>query len=119
VAVPNLNGAERALAMRADLLLVPLSASRAHSLANLRKAPDEVMAAVARIRAARAASEDLVFMLTSMGIATGIDLELLLALRAKVAGWLASETLHGTAWRPGLPKAFRPPSIDLDRAVPA
>ncbi|HTJ06849.1 MAG TPA: hydroxymethylglutaryl-CoA lyase, partial [Caldimonas sp.] len=52
------------------------------------------------------ASEDLAFMLAGMGIATGIDLERLLALRAKVAGWLAGETLHGTLWRAGLPKTF-------------
>ena len=226
VLVPNLKGAERALDAAADLLLVPLSASRAHSLANLRKTPDEVVAEVARIRAARdaagsktlieggigtafgctiqgevrasevlrcmqalldagadrvsiadtvgfadpravrtlfeaarriagerfwcghfhdtrglalanvvaamdagvarfdaslagiggcphapgasgnAASEDLAFMLESMGIATGIDLERLLALRAQVAGWLAGETLHGTLGRAGLPKTF-------------
>src|SRR4030095_3912261 len=37
VLVPNLKGAERAFETGADLLLVPLSASHAHSLANLRK----------------------------------------------------------------------------------
>jgi len=227
VLVPNLKGAGRAFESGADLLLVPVSASRAHSLANLRKTPDEAIAEVARIRAARdasgaktlieggvstafgctiqgevkpdevlrcvqalldagcdrvsladtvgfadpravrtlferarrvagerlwcghfhdtrglalanvlaametgvarfdatlagiggcphapgasgnAASEDLAFMLASMGIETDIDLERLLALRAKVAGWLAGETLHGTLWRAGLPKTFR------------
>jgi hydroxymethylglutaryl-CoA lyase len=227
VLVPNLKGAGRAFESGADLLLVPVSASRAHSLANLRKTPDEAIAEVARIRAARdasgaktlieggvstafgctiqgevkpdevlrcvqalldagcdrvsladtvgfadpravrtlferarrvagerlwcghfhdtrglalanvlaametgvarfdatlagiggcphapgasgnAASEDLAFMLASMGIETGIDLERLRALRAKVAGWLAGETLHGTLWRAGLPKTFR------------
>ena len=56
VLVPNLKGAERALASGADAMLVPLSASRAHSLANLRKAPDDVVADIARIRAARDAS---------------------------------------------------------------
>jgi len=224
VLVPNLKGAERAIAAEADLLLVPLSASRAHSLANLRKTPDEVIAEFGRIRAARdaagsktlleggigtafgctiqgevaqsevlrcmqglldagadrvsiadtvgyagpaavrelfeaarriagerfwcghfhdtrglalanvyaaletgvarfdatlagiggcphapgasgnASSEDLAFMLASMGIETGIDIDKLLALRAKVAGWLSGETLHGTLWRAGLPK---------------
>jgi hydroxymethylglutaryl-CoA lyase len=228
VLVPNLKGAERAIAAQADVLLVPLSASHAHSLANLRKTPDEVVAEVARIRAARdaagsktvieggigtafgctlqgvvepaevlrcmqalldagadrvsladtvgyadpaavrdlfeaarniagerlccghfhdtrglalanvcaaletgvsrfdatlagiggcphapgasgnAASEDLAFMLASMGCDTGIDIERLLTLRAKVADWLAGETLHGTLWRAGLPKTFRP-----------
>src|SRR6476469_7477071 len=37
VLVPNLKGAARAIEAGADLLLLPLSASRAHSLANLRK----------------------------------------------------------------------------------
>jgi hydroxymethylglutaryl-CoA lyase len=224
--VPNLKGAERALESGCDLVLVPLSASHAHSLANLRKTPDEVVADVARIREARdaagaktlieggigtafgctlqgevpaaevlrclqalldagcdrvsiadtvgfadpravrtlferaraiagdrfwcghfhdtrglalanvaaaletgvarfdaslagiggcphapgasgnVATEDLAFMLASMGLATGIAIEPLLALRAKVAGWLAGETLHGTLWRAGLPKTF-------------
>jgi hydroxymethylglutaryl-CoA lyase len=226
VLVPNLKGAERALETHADLMLVPLSASEAHSLANLRKTPDEVVAEVARMRAARdasgaktlieggigtafgctlqgrvepaqvlrcmqalldagadrvsladtvgyanpaavrglfeaarkiagerlwcahfhdtrglalanvyaaleagvtrfdatlagiggcphapgasgnASSEDLAFMLEDMGIDTGIDIERLLALRARVAQWLHGETLHGTLWRAGLPKTF-------------
>lgn len=228
VLVPNLKGAERAIEANADLLLVPLSASHAHSLANLRRTPDEVVAEVARIRAARdaagsktlieggigtafgctlqgevapaevlrcmqalldagadrvsiadtvgyagpaavrdlfeqarviagerfwcghfhdtrglalanvyaaletgvarfdatlagiggcphapgasgnASSEDLAFMLTSMGISTGIDIGRLLTLRAKVAGGLAGETLHGALWLSGLPKNFMP-----------
>ncbi|HSW07381.1 hydroxymethylglutaryl-CoA lyase [Aquabacterium sp.] len=49
VLVPNLKGAERALEVRADAMLLPLSASHAHSLANLRKTPDEAVADVARI----------------------------------------------------------------------
>jgi hydroxymethylglutaryl-CoA lyase len=226
VLVPNQKGAERAIEAGADLLLVPLSASHAHSLANLRKTPDEVVAEVARIRAARdaagskliieggvgtafgctlqgmvapkevlrlmqalldagadrvsladtvgyadpkmvrdlfeqalriagdrfwcghfhdtrglamanvlaalelgvarfdaslagiggcphapgasgnAATEDLAYMLASMGIATGIDLTRLLALRAKIAAWLPHETLHGTVWRAGLPRTL-------------
>ena len=56
VLVPNLKGAERALACGADLMLLPLSASHAHSLANLRKTPDEVIAEIGRIRAARDAA---------------------------------------------------------------
>lgn len=226
VLVPNLKGAERALEAGAHLMLVPLSASEAHSLANLRKTPDEVVAEVARMRAARdasgaktlieggigtafgctlqgrvepaqvlrcmqalldagadrvsladtvgyanpaavrslfetareiagerlwcahfhdtrglalanvyaaleagvtrfdatlggiggcphapgasgnASSEDLAFMLADMGIDTGIDIERLLALRARVAQWLDGETLHGALWRAGLPKTF-------------
>ncbi|MBS0428380.1 MAG: hydroxymethylglutaryl-CoA lyase [Proteobacteria bacterium] len=229
VLVPNLRGAEAAIAAEADLMIVPLSASHAHSLANLRKTPDEVVAEVARIRAARDAAgsrtlieggvgtafgctlqgavdadevlrlmqalldagadrvsladtvgyadpamvrslferaeriagerfwcghfhdtrglglanvyaalevgvtrfdaclagiggcphapgasgnvstEDLAYMLGSMGIATGLDIDALLALRQRVAGWLAGETLHGTLWRAGLPKTFSAP----------
>jgi hydroxymethylglutaryl-CoA lyase len=235
VLVPNLKGAERALETGADLLLVPLSASHAHSLANLRKTPDEVIAEVARIRAARdaagsktlieggigtafgctiqgdvpvsevlrcmqglldagadrvsiadtvgyagpaavrdlfeqaralagerfccghfhdtrglalanvyaaletgvarfdttlagiggcphapgasgnASSEDLAFMLASMGIETGIDILRLLALRAQVAQWLEGETLHGAMGLAGLPKNFHAPT----RSTPA
>ena len=225
VLVPNFKGAERALECGADLMIVPLSASHAHSLANLRKTPDEVVAEVARIRAQRdaagsktlieggvgtafgctlqgevaegevlrlmqalldagadrvsladtvgyadpasvqrlfekaralvgnrlwcahfhdtrgmglanayaawqtgierfdaclagiggcphapgasgnVATEDLAFMLERMGVHTGLDVPALLALRQRVARWLAGETLHGTLWQAGLPKA--------------
>lgn len=50
VLVPNLKGAERAIDARADVMLLPLSASHAHSLANLRKTPDDVIGEIARIR---------------------------------------------------------------------
>ncbi len=226
VLVPNLKGAERAIEGGADLMVVPLSASHAHSLANLRKTPDEVVAEVARIRAARdaacsktlieggvgtafgctlqghvepgevlrlmqalldagadrvsladtvgyadpamvsrlfekarrlvgdklwcghfhdtrglglanvfaawqtgvarfdaclagiggcphapgasgnVATEDLVFMLQSMGLQTGQDIAGLLALRKDVADWLEGEALHGTLAQAGLPKTF-------------
>lgn len=227
VLVPNLRGAEGALASGADLVLVPLSASHAHSLANLRKTPDEVVAEVARMRAARdaagstmlieggigtafgctlqgrvepaevlrcmqalldagadrvsladtvghggpgqvqslfeqarriagerfwcghfhdtrglalanvhaalqtgvarfdatlagiggcphapgasgnASTEDLAFMLDTMDIDTGLDIEALLRLRAKVAAWLDGESLHGALWRAGLPRSVK------------
>lgn len=229
VLVPNMKGAERAMAANAEMMLLPLSASHAHSLANLRKTPDEVLAEIGRIRAARDASgarteievgistafgctiqghvppeevvrlvqaaldagveavsladtvgyadpamvsslfervlrvagdrlvcghfhdtrglalanvyaalqlgiarfdactggiggcphapgasgnvstEDLAYMLASMGIATGLDFDRLLALRAKVARWLEGETLHGSVWRAGLPKTLKEP----------
>ena len=227
VLVPNLKGAQRAIECGAHSLLVPLSASHAHSLANLRKAPDEVVQEIARIRDLRDAagsacrievgmstafgctiqgrvetsevlrllravldagvdtvgladtvgyadplmvsrlfeqcrevagerlscghfhdtrgmglanvfaawqqgirrfdaclagiggcphapgasgnvsSEDVAYLFASMGIATGIDFDALLALRAKVAAWLDGEALHGTIWRAGLPKTMR------------
>ena len=49
VLVPNLKGAERALACEADSMLFPLSASHAHSLANVRKTPDEVVEIVREV----------------------------------------------------------------------
>ncbi len=56
VLVPNLKGAERALACEADSMLLPLSASHAHSLANVRKTPDEVVDIIRSIVKARDAS---------------------------------------------------------------
>lgn len=226
VLVPNLQGAQRALDLGAALMLLPVSASRAHSLANLRKTPDEAVQEVARIRAARDASgrhtllevgistafgctlqaavprsevlrllqssldagadrisladtvgfadpdavsrlfeqalklagerlsgghfhdtrglalanvyaalqlgvsrfdaslagiggcphapgasgnvatEDLVFMLESMGCSTGIDIQALLELRRRVVGWIPGEPTHGALWRAGVPGTF-------------
>jgi hydroxymethylglutaryl-CoA lyase len=227
VLVPNLRGAERAIAEEAAAMVLPLSASHAHSLANLRKTPDEVVAEVGRIRAARdaagsstrlevgistalgctlqgavdpaevvrlvqavldagaerisladtvgyadpasvgrlfeqvlkvagerfdtahfhdtrglglanchaalqmgitrldaclggiggcphapgasgnVATEDLVYMLHSMGIETGQDLDALLQLRQRLASWLEGEPLHGAIARAGLPRTMR------------
>ncbi len=226
VLVPNLKGAERAIEVDADLMLLPLSASHAHSLANLRKTPDEVLAEIARIvdlrnrsgshcrievglstafgctiqgevkptevlrlvqavldagadrvsladtvgyadplmvsrlfeqalrvageklhcghfhdtrglglanlmaawhlgitrfdaclagiggcphapgASGNIATEDAAWLFASMGVATGVDINALLALRAQVAHWLEGETLHGTLWRAGLPKTL-------------
>jgi hydroxymethylglutaryl-CoA lyase len=75
VLVPNLKGAERALESQADLLLVPLSASREHSLANLRKTPDEVVAEVAHIRAARDASGAKTLIEGGIGTAFGCTIQ--------------------------------------------
>src|SRR5438445_7001476 len=49
VLVPNLKGAERAIESGADLMLLPLSANHAHSLANWRKTADEVVQEIGRI----------------------------------------------------------------------
>ena len=75
VLVPNLKGAERAIETNADLLLVPLSASHAHSLANLRKTPDEVVAEVARIRAARDAAGSRTLIEGGIGTAFGCTIQ--------------------------------------------
>jgi hydroxymethylglutaryl-CoA lyase len=49
-------------------------------------------------------------MLESMGLATGIDLERLLAARAVLAQELPGETLYGYVAQAGLPKGFAPAS---------
>jgi hydroxymethylglutaryl-CoA lyase len=49
VLVPNLKGAARAIESGVHAMLLPLSASHAHSLANLRQTPDEVVAEIRRI----------------------------------------------------------------------
>lgn len=52
-------------------------------------------------------TEDLVFMLESMGFETGIDLERLLASRAPLAEALPDEPLHGQVAKAGIPRTFR------------
>ncbi len=56
VLVPNLKGAERAVASGAHAMVFPLSASRAHSLANLRKPVGDAVRDLAAARALRDAS---------------------------------------------------------------
>jgi len=75
VLVPNLKGAERAIESGADLMLLPLSASHAHSLANLRKTPDEVVEEIGRIRAARDASGSRIVLEVGMSTAFGCTLQ--------------------------------------------
>jgi hydroxymethylglutaryl-CoA lyase len=53
-------------------------------------------------------TEDLVFLLESMGLRTGIDLERLLAARALVTEGLPGEPLYGQVADAGLPKGFVP-----------
>jgi hydroxymethylglutaryl-CoA lyase len=52
------------------------------------------------------ATEDVAFMLNSMGIDTGIDLQALLEVRAWVGGQLEGESLHGAIYKAGLPKTY-------------
>jgi hydroxymethylglutaryl-CoA lyase len=53
-------------------------------------------------------TEDLVFLLESMGLDTGIDLEALIAARSILAESLAGESLYGLVPLAGLPKGFVP-----------
>jgi hydroxymethylglutaryl-CoA lyase len=57
------------------------------------------------------ATEDLLFMLESMGVATGVDVAALLRLRASVAAWLDGQVLHGMLWRAGFPKTYVPATV--------
>jgi hydroxymethylglutaryl-CoA lyase len=52
-------------------------------------------------------TEDLVFMLESMGFATGIDLEKLIAARRLLHEGLPDEPMHGQVPRAGIPRTFR------------
>jgi len=51
-------------------------------------------------------TEDLVFMLESMGMATGIDLLRLVAARALLHEGLPNEATHGAVARAGIPRTF-------------
>jgi hydroxymethylglutaryl-CoA lyase len=75
VLVPNLRGAERALESQADLMVLPASASAAHSQANLRKTPGEVVAELARMRAARDAAGARTLIGGGIGTAFGCTLQ--------------------------------------------
>lgn len=52
-------------------------------------------------------TEDLVFLLESLGFSTGIDLDALIATRSYLSEGLPSEPLHGSVSRAGIPKTFR------------
>jgi len=51
-------------------------------------------------------TEDLVFLLESMGLRTGIDLDRLIAARSIIAEGLPGEPLYGSVHAAGLPKGF-------------
>ena len=50
--------------------------------------------------------DDLVFMLESMGLRTGVNIETLLEVREIVQRGLPNEPLYGALARAGLPKGF-------------
>ena len=75
VLVPNLKGAERAMDSGADWMLLPLSASHAHSLANLRKAPDDVVAEIGTIVEARRARGSNIRIEVGMSTAFGCTIQ--------------------------------------------
>lgn len=52
-------------------------------------------------------TEDLVYMLESMGLRTGIDIEALFSIRELIAREIPDEILHGATYVAKLPKGFR------------
>jgi hydroxymethylglutaryl-CoA lyase len=57
-------------------------------------------------------TEDLAFMLESMGLRTGIDLDALLSVRRQLAQWLPNEPVYGFTSEAGLPLGYvGPPQI--------
>ncbi|HVG05700.1 MAG TPA: hydroxymethylglutaryl-CoA lyase [Burkholderiaceae bacterium] len=75
VLVPNLKGAERAIESGADAMLIPLSASHAHSLANLRKTPSDVVAEIMRICDLRNAKQSKCLIEVGISTAFGCTLQ--------------------------------------------
>lgn len=75
VLVPNLKGAERAIDSGADLMMLPISASYQHSLSNVRKTPDEMIAEIGRIRAARDSAGSDILIEGGIGTAFGCTLQ--------------------------------------------
>ncbi|HRK38298.1 MAG TPA: hydroxymethylglutaryl-CoA lyase [Burkholderiaceae bacterium] len=73
--VPNLRGAEAALAAGVHKLSIPVSASEAHSLANVRKTRQHMVAEVARIVALRNAHAPHVHVEAGMSTAFGCTLQ--------------------------------------------
>jgi hydroxymethylglutaryl-CoA lyase len=55
-------------------------------------------------------TEDLVFMLESMGLDTGIDLDRLIAARQLLHDGVPAEPLHGQVARAGIPRTYRLPT---------
>ncbi|WP_151637655.1 hydroxymethylglutaryl-CoA lyase [Noviherbaspirillum aerium] len=63
------------------------------------------------------ATEDLVFMLESLGYHTGIDVEKLLAARSIIRESLPDEALYGSLARAGLPKGYTKPTLETEEVA--
>lgn len=75
VLVPNLKGAELAFMGEPDVITIPISASTAHSLANVRKSPEEMVSEVARICALRDSAGSKTRVNVGIGTAWGCTLQ--------------------------------------------
>lgn len=75
VLVPNLKGAERALAAGVHRIVAPISVSPAHSAANVRKTPHEMVDEFRRIRELRDASGSKTLLIAGMSTVFGCTLQ--------------------------------------------
>jgi hydroxymethylglutaryl-CoA lyase len=73
--VPNLKGAAAAFAAGADAILIPISASDAHSLANARRTPDEMIGQLEEIRRLRDSTAKTVRVETGLATAFGCTIQ--------------------------------------------
>jgi len=93
--VPNLRGAEGAFAAGVDAVLVPASASAAHSVANVRRTREQMIEAVAEIRTLR----------DSLGISAHVEVGISTAFGCTLQGdvpeadvvWLAAAAVEAGA----------------------
>ena len=98
--VPNARGAEAALQAGVHKLTIPVSASAAHSLANVRKTREEMVAEVARIVALRNATAPQVTVEVGMSTAFGCTLQGQVA--EEDVAWLAAELVRAGVDEVGL-----------------
>jgi hydroxymethylglutaryl-CoA lyase len=98
--VPNRRGAEAALAAGVHKITMPVSASIAHSLANVRKTREEMVAEVRAVAALRDAMAPQV--LLEAGIATAFGCTLQGSVPEDDVIWLATECIEAGANESGL-----------------
>ena len=98
--VPNLRGAQAALAAGVHKLTIPVSASAAHSLANVRKTREEMIAEVRNIVALR--NEVAPSVPVEAGIATAFGCTLQGEVREDDVVWLATQVIEAGAEESGL-----------------
>lgn len=98
--VPNLRGAEAALAAGVHKLTIPVSASAAHSLANVRKTREEMVAEVRRIVALR--DEQAPCVPIEVGISTAFGCPLQGLVPEDEVVWLAEQLVSAGVDEAGL-----------------
>jgi hydroxymethylglutaryl-CoA lyase len=98
--VPNLRGAQAALAAGAHKLTIPVSASAAHSLANVRKTREEMIAEVRSIVALR--DETAPWVKIEAGISTAFGCTIQGEVKEDEVVWLATQVIEAGADESGL-----------------